>query len=159
MSEEEANVMDQFRLDVRVALITGGSKGLGKSMGLGLAQAGASVVLCSRHGDESEAAAQEIASQTDQKCLGLQADVTKEDEVKTLFAKVMDEFGRLDVLINSAGMNIRHPIEDFPLEEFEQIKAGSFDCKAGKSLRLRGKISQISAEEEVIVDGEHIHIA
>ncbi|NOZ23162.1 MAG: glucose 1-dehydrogenase [Planctomycetes bacterium] len=113
--------MEQFRLDGRVALVTGGSKGLGKSMGLGLAQAGASVAVCSRHGDEAQAVAEEIASATGQKCIGVEADVTKEDDVKSLFAKVTDELGRLDALINSAGMNIRHPIDEFPLEEFRQI--------------------------------------
>ncbi|MEW6354700.1 MAG: glucose 1-dehydrogenase [Planctomycetota bacterium] len=121
MTDKEMNVMDQFRLDGRAALVTGGSKGLGKSMALGLAQAGAGVALCSRHGEEAQAAAEEIASATGRRCIGLAADVTKEDDVRSLFAKVINEFGRLDVLINSAGMNIRHPIEEFPLEEFEQI--------------------------------------
>jgi len=121
MTKDDTNVMDQFRLDGRAALITGGTKGLGKSMGIGLAQAGAKVAVCSRHGDEAEATAQEIASETGQQCIGVQADVTNEDGVKALFAKTTDEFGGLHVLINSAGMNIRHPIEEFPLEEFQQI--------------------------------------
>ncbi|MBM4081580.1 MAG: SDR family NAD(P)-dependent oxidoreductase, partial [Planctomycetes bacterium] len=70
-------MLDFFRLDGRVALVTGGSRGLGKSMALGLAQAGATTVLCARHLDACEAAAAEIAAQTGQTCLGLAADATR----------------------------------------------------------------------------------
>jgi len=119
--EFKGNVMDLFRLDGRVALITGGSKGLGKSMALGLAQAGATTVLCSRHLSECQAAAAEIASQTGRESLGLAADVTREEDVKRLVEEIVKRFGRLDVLINSAGVNIRRPIEQLSPAEFEQV--------------------------------------
>ena len=115
--------LDRFRLDGRVALITGGSRGLGKSMGQALAEAGATVLLCSRHADESATAAAELAGLTHAACHGLAADVTDPGQVQTLVDTVLARHGRLDILINSAGINIRHPIEEFPVEEFDRIQA------------------------------------
>lgn len=119
--KKEVNVLDLFRLDGRVALITGGSKGLGKSMALGLAQAGATTVLCARNAEACRAAAAEIAAQTGRECLALTADVSREEDVEGLFADVMTRLGRLDVLINSAGVNIRRPIEKLSFDEFKQV--------------------------------------
>ena len=119
--EFKGNVMDLFRLNGRVALVTGGSKGLGKSMALGLAQAGATTVLCSRHLSECRAATAEITSQTGREGLGLAADVTREEDVKKLVNEIVKRFGRLDVLINSAGVNIRRPIEQLSPDEFQQV--------------------------------------
>lgn len=117
----EVNVLDLFRLEGRTALITGGSTGLGRSMALGLAQAGAATVLCARHLKACEEAAADIASQTGRESLGLVADVTQEDDVRRLVEVVVERFGRLDVLINNAGVNIRHPIEEFPVDEWRQV--------------------------------------
>ena len=117
----EVNVMDLFRLDDKVAVVTGGSKGLGKSMALGLAQAGAKTVICSRNQGDCDGVAEEISAETGQESLGLATDVTQEDQVTGLFEKVQDRFGGVDVLVNSAGINLRHPIEDFPVAEFKQV--------------------------------------
>ncbi len=114
-------VLDQFKLDGRVALVTGGSQGLGKAMAGALAEAGATTVLCSRHADACEAAAREIAAASGRPSAGLALDVTKEDDVDRVFAEVGKRFGRLDVVINAAGLNIRHAIEDFPLDGFKQV--------------------------------------
>ena len=115
------HVMDQFRLDGRVAVVTGGSKGLGKAMGLALAQAGAAVVLCSRHGDEAEAASAALSAATGQPGAGLACDVTAASAVDALLRTVICRFGRLDVWVNSAGINIRHPVEDFPVADFDRV--------------------------------------
>lgn len=126
------NALDLFKLDGHIAIITGGSKGLGKSMALGLAQAGAVTVICSRNLDACESAAREISEQTDRESVGMAMDVTDEDDVKRVFKDATDHFGRLDVLINSAGINIRRPIEELELGEFRQVMdtnlTGSWLC-------------------------------
>lgn len=115
------DAMDLFRLDGRVALITGGSKGLGRSMASGLASAGADVVLCSRNEREATAAADELAQESGRKTLGLQCDVTAEKEVSALVERTIETFGKVDVLICNAGINIRGPIDELQLEEFESV--------------------------------------
>ena len=117
----DVNTMDLFRLDARIAVVTGGSKGLGRAMALGLAQAGATTVICSRNLEDCKEAAEEIASETGQESIGVAADVTVETDVDSLFESVLDRFGRVDVLINSAGINLRHPIEAFPTDAFKQV--------------------------------------
>ena len=118
---DEPTTLDLFRLNGRVALITGGSKGLGKEMALALAEAGAVTVVCSRSGSDCESVAAEIAAKTGRESLGLAADVTVDAAVTRLMQAVTDRFGRLDVLVNCAGINIRHPLDRFPVDEFRQV--------------------------------------
>ena len=111
----------QFELHDRVAIVTGGSKGLGKAMAAGLASAGAKLVLVSRNQAEVEAAAAEISRDYGVPAIGLQADVTLEDQVQGVVDTCLEKFGKVDVLINNAGINIRGPIEELTLEEFKQV--------------------------------------
>jgi NAD(P)-dependent dehydrogenase (short-subunit alcohol dehydrogenase family) len=114
--------MKLFDLTGRVALITGGSKGLGMAMGAGLASAGADLVLVSRHGEEAAAAAEQLAREFGRRAVGIAADVTSEIATKTVAEHVISEFGRIDILINNAGINIRGPIESLTLEQFRQVQ-------------------------------------
>lgn len=111
-----------FDMTDRVAIVTGGSKGLGKAMAEGLASAGANVVLVSRNGEEAGAAAEEIRTDYGTQAVGLAADVTSEEDVKAIVEKTLSQFGKVDVLINSAGINIRGSIEELTLEEFKQVQ-------------------------------------
>ncbi len=111
----------QFRLDDRVAIITGGSKGLGFAMAAGLASAGAKVVLVSRHADEASEAAQSIAAQYGTTAIGYAADVTIESDCAMMAEHCIREFGRVDILINNAGINLRGPIDSLSLEEFQRV--------------------------------------
>jgi NAD(P)-dependent dehydrogenase (short-subunit alcohol dehydrogenase family) len=111
----------QFELHDRVAIVTGGSKGLGKAMAAGLASAGANLVLVSRNQAEVEAAADEISRDYGVQAIGIQADVTSEEQVQGVVDTCIEKFGKIDVLINNAGVNIRGPIDELSLEEFKQV--------------------------------------
>jgi NAD(P)-dependent dehydrogenase (short-subunit alcohol dehydrogenase family) len=115
-------ILDAFKLEGRVALVTGGNRGLGKQMALALAEAGAEVALTSRSSQRAWEAAQEIASVTGRKCLGYGCDVANPTEVEATVAQVMNDFGGLHILINNAGINIRGPIDSLTLEEFRQVQ-------------------------------------
>ena len=121
MNMADANVMNQFKLEGKVALVMGGSKGLGKSMALGFAQAGATTVISARTEADCEATALEISNETGQESIALAGDVTKEADVDRIFNAVNEKYGHLDVVVNSAGINVRHLIEDFPLDEFQKV--------------------------------------
>ncbi|TWT51220.1 2-(R)-hydroxypropyl-CoM dehydrogenase [Rubripirellula amarantea] len=113
----------QFRLDNQVAIITGGSKGLGEAMAAGLASAGSNICLVSRHGAEAEQAAKRILDEYDVKAIGVAADVTQEADVQRLMATARESFGCVDILINNAGVNIRGSIEELTLEEFRRVQS------------------------------------
>ena len=111
-----------FDMTDQTAIVTGGSKGLGKAMAAGLASAGAKVALVSRNLAEAEAAANEIAADYKTETLALQVDVTQQSAVEAMVATVADKFGRIDVLVNNAGINIRGPIDELSLEQFREVQ-------------------------------------
>lgn len=117
------SILDRFRLDGRVALVTGGTKGLGRSMATGFVEAGAQVVVVSRHAEEAAAVAQALAAHGGTRCAGCAADVTDPAQVEVLVNRVLADFGQVDVLVNNAGVNIRGPIEDLSVESFETVQA------------------------------------
>ena len=120
--------LSQFELTDNVAIVTGGSKGLGEAMAAGLASAGSHVLLVSRNEAEAQSAASVIAEEYPVKAIGIAADVTSEDEVKRMVQHAQSEFGRIDTLINSAGINIRGPIEELSLDEFRQVQQVNVDA-------------------------------
>jgi NAD(P)-dependent dehydrogenase (short-subunit alcohol dehydrogenase family) len=109
-------VLDRFRLDGRVAIVTGGSRGLGRVMAQALAEAGASVALTARTAESAGAAAKGIPG-----AIGLAVDVTKPADVEAMVARTLDAFGRVDVLVNNAGINIRGPIEELPESAWDDV--------------------------------------
>lgn len=116
-----------FDLSGRVAVVTGGSKGLGAAMASGLASAGADLVLVSRHQEELESAAKQIKSQFDVQITCHQGDVTSSDRMESIAESVIQEYGRLDILVNNAGINIRGPIEALSYEEFSRVQQVNVD--------------------------------
>jgi len=114
---------EYFRLDGRVALITGGSKGLGKAIADALASAGAHVALVSRHLDQAEAAAQDVRGRYGQRAVALEHDVSDSSQVNLMVQRTLEEFGRIDILVNNAGVNIRGPIVEYRDEDWAQVLA------------------------------------
>jgi NAD(P)-dependent dehydrogenase (short-subunit alcohol dehydrogenase family) len=110
-----------FDLTGRSALVTGGSKGLGLAMAEGFASAGADVMLVSRHRSEAQTAAAAVARDYKHRAVAFEADVTQPDQVEAMAAAAMKEFGRIDILVNSAGINIRGAIDAVTPEQFQQV--------------------------------------
>ena len=117
------HILEKFKLKDRVALVTGGNRGLGKAIAQALAEAGARVALTSRDLNRAQTAAREINAATGQRCQGYGCDVTNPQQVEAVVSQVVDDFGGLDILVNNAGINIRGAIDQLSLEEFEQVQA------------------------------------
>jgi NAD(P)-dependent dehydrogenase (short-subunit alcohol dehydrogenase family) len=115
--------MPTGKLQGKTALITGGSKGLGKAMAIALAKEGANLVLVSRDRTNLEAVAAE-AQAAQSACIAhvFVADVSKEADVEKLRQEVAAAFPRIDILINNAGINIRKNLVDFTLEEWSSVQ-------------------------------------
>ena len=109
--------MTPFDLTGRVAIVTGGNGGIGLGMATGLAEAGARVVLAGRNLSKGQSAATRLG----QDAVFIQVDVTKESDCKHMIQQTMDLFGRLDVLINNAGMAIRKYPQDLEEAEWHQV--------------------------------------
>lgn len=114
--EQQIDVSSPFRLDGRVALVTGASSGLGRRFARVLAAAGAEVVVAARRGDRLEALAGELPRAHAMRC-----DVAVADERQALVAEVLETCGGLDVLVNNAGIGTPMPAEDEPHEHFADV--------------------------------------
>ena len=100
-----------------VALVTGASSGIGQATALALSERGAKVALVARRGDRLR----ELAGRVGSGALVIEADVTDQAQAERAVAKTVDEFGRLDTLVNNAGVMLLGPIENAPLAEWEQM--------------------------------------
>ncbi len=110
-----------FDLSGKVALVTGGSKGLGKAMARGLAHAGADIVISARHEDELRAALAEITAGADVKGAYVVADLSRRDEAERLAQRALELMGRVDILVNNAGTNIPQPIYEIDDRTWDEI--------------------------------------
>ena len=110
-----------FNLKGKVALVTGGSKGLGKAMARGLVEAGADVVISSRHKDELRMALEEILRGTDRKGATVVADMVKRDDVVRLAQTALERMGRVDILVNNAGTNQPQVTEEIRDDDWDRV--------------------------------------
>jgi NAD(P)-dependent dehydrogenase (short-subunit alcohol dehydrogenase family) len=110
-----------FDLSGRVALVTGGSKGLGEAMARVYAEAGADVVISSRHEDELKAALERILEGTDSRGAYIVADMTRRDDVARLAKAALDEMGQVDIVVNNAGSNVPEEIDEVTDENWDRI--------------------------------------
>ena len=111
----------QFDLTGKSAVITGGSRGLGFAMAAGLASAGCSLMIVNRNAAEGEAAAKQLREDFSIDAFAYSADITSQHETESMAQAAFDAFGKLDILINSAGINIRGPIDEVSHEDFSKV--------------------------------------
>ena len=141
-----------FDLTGQVAVITGGSIGLGRQMAEGLAEMGADVVLSARKKERCQQAADEI-KQKGVRTLAVGCDVARQEDVQGLIDVTMKEFGKIDILVNNAGIAWGAPVEKMKLEDWNKVLqtnlTGTFLCSqaAGKVMisQKRGKIINIAS--------------
>tara|TARA_R110000868_G_scaffold104270_4_gene286863 strand:- start:22831 stop:23643 length:813 start_codon:yes stop_codon:yes gene_type:complete len=147
-----------FDLSKKTAIVTGGSKGLGLAMAAGLASAGANLLIVNRNEKDGFIIAEKIAKTYGVKALAFAADISKEEQTDAMAAFAMENFGSIDILINSAGINIRGAIDEVSLEDFNKVMevnvTGSWLCsrsviphmkaqKSGKIINLASTLGLV----------------
>jgi len=122
---------DMFSLSGKIAIVTGGSRGLGKAIALGLAKSGADVVIADILDKESKETAKEI-ERMERRSLFVKTDVTKKKDVENMVKKTVEKFERIDVLVNNAGIYRATPMESAEENEWDKIMdvnlKGQFLC-------------------------------
>lgn len=113
--------MKRFDLTGKVALVTGGSKGLGKAMARGFAEAGADIIISSRHEEELKSALEEILQGTGRKGRYIVADMSKRAEAKRLANEATAALGKVDILVNNAGTNQPQAIDQIKDEDWDRV--------------------------------------
>lgn len=114
-------VARQFRLDEKVALITGGRGALAEAIAAGLADLGCDIALASRHEQDCAEVAAGIAARFGRKAVGLRCDISKEEEVEAAVAATVDRLGKLDILVNNAGASWWGLPEEIPLSGWRKV--------------------------------------
>jgi len=155
-------IYDMFNLENKIAIVTGASSGIGKSIALTLTEAKANVILVSRRLDVLNQLVEQI-NKRGQKAIAIKADVSKKVEVDRIVQETLKEFAKIDILVNCAGINRRAPAEIFSEEDWDNVintnLKGVFLCSqaVGKVMikQNKGKIINISSINSVIV-GENI---
>lgn len=145
-----ATIFDSFDLHGRVALVSGGSQGLGRAMALAFAEAGADLVLPSHVNVTGVQNTADLAKRMGRRALVVPGDMTKVDQIRAVFAALDKEFGRIDILGAVAGPGYRCSAEDIPLDKFQEVVYGlttaRFCCcqEAGRRMLKQGKGSIIN---------------
>ncbi|GEO11408.1 SDR family NAD(P)-dependent oxidoreductase [Segetibacter aerophilus] len=121
MDKEVLPGIKQFDLNGKSAIITGGSKGLGLAMAAGLASAGANIMLVNRNAEEGTRAVEELTADFGIKAISFPADITSQEQTEAMALAAMDAFGKIDILINSAGINIRGAIDEVSPADFNKV--------------------------------------
>jgi NAD(P)-dependent dehydrogenase (short-subunit alcohol dehydrogenase family) len=155
------NVKQLFDLTGRVAIVTGGSIGLGRQMAEGLAEMGAHLVLCARKEERCHEAAEEL-QQLGVKAIAMGCDVKDPSSIQEMVDATLSQFGRIDVLINNAGISWGAPVEEMRLEDWNKVietnLTGTFLCAqaVGKVMIRQGRDKNSAASN---TGGKIINIA
>lgn len=113
--------MNLFDLSGKVAIVTGGNGGIGLGMARGLAGAGAKVAIVGRNQAKSRQAAQQLTEDSGVDACAITGDVASESDCQRIVDETIQRFGRVDILINNAGINIRKPPQDMTLDDWRQV--------------------------------------
>lgn len=105
----------------RICIVTGAASGIGQGIARRFVAAGAKVAVADLKGDAAEATARDLSARGPGSAIGVQMDVTDEDQVNAGVQRVVDEWGGVDVLVSNAGIQIVHPIEDFPFADWKRL--------------------------------------
>ncbi len=123
---------DLFSLEGRVSLVTGGNGGIGKGIADGLAMKGSTIVVAARDAAKTTKAVEDLKSRFGVKASGVSLDVSDPSSIKSAVKQVLDQYGRIDVLVNNAGINNRKMPQDYTPEEFDAVMdtnlRGAFLC-------------------------------
>jgi len=146
-------VSNLFRIDEKVAVVIGGTGGIGEAIGYGLAEYGAKVVIAGRNKDKAEQVVQNIENNLKTRATAFRVDVTEENSVSQLAKQVVDKYGTVDILVNSQGVNIKKPATEFPLNEWGEMFSVNvtgimLTCREfGKIMveKKRGKVINLSS--------------
>jgi len=146
------NFLNLFKLSGKVGMVTGGSRGIGKTLALALADAGADVIVTDVLAQQGEEVVQEIKKKK-KNSLFINVDLSQKIEVEKMVSETIKHFGRIDILINNAAINIFSPAEEFSLEDWNKVLSvnltGVFLCAqaVGKVMieKKRGKIINIAS--------------
>lgn len=119
----QQSILDLFKLHGQTALVVGGNRGLGLAMAKALAEAGANIVIAARDEAVNRESEQLLKETYDVSCISVGCDVTSEQHIKSAVKTAVDTFGKIDILVNSAGINIRGPIEALSLDDFNKVQS------------------------------------
>jgi NAD(P)-dependent dehydrogenase (short-subunit alcohol dehydrogenase family) len=157
--------LEIFSLDGKVALVTGASRGIGRAIALGFAEAGADVAIAARSVDDLETLAKDIDA-AGRKAVVVPTDVRERGAIEAMIDKTIDELGRLDILVNNAGVGPENPAQDVRVEDFEHtvavnLKGTFFASQAAGRVMIaqgRGRIVNLSSQAGfVALPGESVY--
>jgi NAD(P)-dependent dehydrogenase (short-subunit alcohol dehydrogenase family) len=114
------HVSELFSLKGKVAIVTGGGRGLGEQIAIGFAEAGANVVVCSRRVEACEEVSGKL-KEIGVGSLALKCDITNPEDVKNVVEQTVEKFGRIDILVNNSGASWGAPAEEMPLEAWQKV--------------------------------------
>lgn len=142
-----------FKLDGKIAIVTGGAGGIGEALALGLSIHGATVIVSSRNQEAIDKVAAKITQESGNEAIAISCDVTDEESMASLVKRVKEKYDRIDILVNAMGMNIKHDAFEYPVEDWDKlfdvnVKGTMIACKAvGKVMReqTKGAIVNLSS--------------
>ena len=145
------------------ALVTGANSGIGKAVAIALGQAGADVVVNYVRDDDSASEVVQTISKSGRRALAIQADVSQEPQVQAMFAKMLREFGTIDILVSNAGLQKDAPLEEMTLAQWNTVigvnLTGQFLCarEAVREFKRRGVVKDVSVSAGKIICMSSVH--